>query len=86
VDFFHESDYYKFLPKEQKRKIFNLLFTDLATFFGSFFRNIHELAMIKEIFCYFHPLTFLPGGEVIKHHTLSNGLYFILAGKVHIQI
>lgn len=34
-----------------------MIFTDIATFFGSFFRNITELSMIQDIFEYMHPLT-----------------------------
>lgn len=56
-DFFHETEFFHYMPKEQKRKVFNLLFTDIASFFRGFFRNITELSMIQDIFGFMHPLT-----------------------------
>ncbi|EDK31326.2 cyclic nucleotide-binding protein (macronuclear) [Tetrahymena thermophila SB210] len=82
--FFNQQEYFQYLPKEQKRKIFNLIFTDIATFFGAFFRNINELQMIQDLFQYMHPLSFLPGAEIIKYRSLPRGLYLIVSGKVYL--
>ncbi|KAL4482569.1 hypothetical protein ABPG72_005812 [Tetrahymena utriculariae] len=83
-NFFNQQEYFQYLPKEQKRKIFNLIFTDIATFFGAFFRNINELSMIQDLFQYMHPLSFLPGAEIIKYRSLPRGLYLIVSGKIYL--
>lgn len=44
--FFNEAGHFRNLPRELKRRVFNLLFTDIAVLFAAFFKNFTELKLI----------------------------------------
>ncbi|KAL4499049.1 hypothetical protein ABPG72_016951 [Tetrahymena utriculariae] len=80
-----ESEYFLDLPPLDQAKVFVFYFSELVTVYSTFFRNISDVSLTRQIIGALKPV-YIPKDTIVQGYLCnSNGIYFIFKGQVIVQ-
>ncbi|EAS00872.2 cyclic nucleotide-binding protein (macronuclear) [Tetrahymena thermophila SB210] len=80
-----ESEYFQDLPPLDQAKVFVFYFSEFVTVYSTFFRNISDVSLTRQIIGALKPV-YIPKDTIVQGYLCnSNGIYFIFKGQIIVQ-
>ncbi|KAL4449971.1 hypothetical protein ABPG74_015090 [Tetrahymena malaccensis] len=80
-----ESEYFLDLPPLDQAKVFVFYFSQFVTVYSTFFRNISDISLTRQIIGALKPV-YIPKDTIVQGYLCnSKGIYFIFKGQIIVQ-